>query len=84
MQSRKKILTGLVTSDKMTKTIVVKVESSKKHLLYEKSFKVYKKFKAHDEKEAASSGDTVRIVESRPYSKEKKFRLLDIVTKVKA
>jgi len=79
INSRRKILEGRVSSTKMKKTIVVKVERIKKHPVYKRNFSVYKKFKAHDEKEEARDGDFVKIVESRPYSKDKKFRLLHVV-----
>lgn len=81
MRSRRKILQGVVTSCKMKQTIVVKVDRTKKHKVLKKSFKDYKKFKAHDEKEQAQEGDVVRIVESRPYSKEKKFKLLKVLNR---
>ena len=81
IKSRKKILEGYVLSAKMNKTIVVKVERISKHLLYKKISKSYKKFKVHDEKQQAKEGDLVRIIESRPISKEKKFRLIKVFDK---
>jgi len=75
------VLTGKVISDKMNKTIVVEVEYLKKHSLYRKSIRRHKHFKAHDEENACKVGDTVRIEESRPISKEKHWRLLEIVQK---
>lgn len=77
-RNKRKILTGIVTSDKMEKTITVQVESYKKHRLYGKRVKQSSKFAVHDEANAANIGDTVRIVETRPLSKNKYFRLLEI------
>ncbi len=79
MRERRRILEGEVTSTKMQKTIVVKVERLKKHPVYKKVLRKYKKFKAHDEKEEAKMGDIVRIRESRPYSKDKHFELIEII-----
>jgi small subunit ribosomal protein S17 len=78
---RKKEFTGTVVSDKMAKTIVVKVLLKKKHPKYDRIVKTYNKFKAHDESNSAHMGDTVKIIQSRPISKDKFFRLLSIVTK---
>ncbi len=78
-KSRKRILEGIVVSDKMDKTIVVEVKRKFLHNLYKKTVTKRKKFKAHDEKNEAKVGDRVRIIESRPYSKEKKFSLLEVV-----
>ncbi len=75
-KSNKRILQGEVVSDKMQKTIVVKVSSRKMHRLYKKYITVSKKYKAHDENKEAHVGDIVRIIESRPISKEKCWRLL--------
>ena len=72
---------GKVVSDKMDKTIVVAVETYKKHELYHKRIKYTKKFKAHDETNEAKIGDTVRIMETRPMSKDKRWRLVEIVEK---
>ncbi len=76
---RKRILEGIVVSDKMDKTIVVEVRRKFLHHLYKKTVTKRKKFKAHDEKNEAKVGDRVKIIESRPYSKEKKFNLLEVV-----
>ncbi|UCG35135.1 MAG: 30S ribosomal protein S17 [Candidatus Omnitrophota bacterium] len=76
---RGKVLEGQVLSDKMDKTIVVSVSKHLSHHLYKKSVTIKKKYKVHDEENKAKVGDRVRIVESRPYSKEKQFRLLEIV-----
>ncbi len=71
---------GRVVSNKMQKTIVVSIESLKKHRIYKKTFKVTKKFKAHDENNDAKIGDIVRIEETRPLSKEKRWKLVEILT----
>ncbi|WP_067621091.1 30S ribosomal protein S17 [Alicyclobacillus acidiphilus] len=72
---------GKVVSDKMDKTIVVAVEENIKHPLYAKTVRRTKKFKAHDEANEAKIGDTVRIMETRPLSKDKRWRLVEIVEK---
>jgi small subunit ribosomal protein S17 len=72
---------GKVVSDKMDKTIVVAVENYKKHELYHKRIKYTKKFKAHDEQNEAKVGDKVRIMETRPLSKDKRWRLVEVVEK---
>ncbi|KFZ39532.1 MULTISPECIES: 30S ribosomal protein S17 [Thermoactinomyces] len=77
--SRRKVRVGKVVSDKMDKTIVVAVETYKKHPLYGKRVKYTKKFKAHDEENRAKVGDVVRIMETRPLSKDKRWRLVEIV-----
>jgi len=79
----KKIYTGLVVSDKMQKTIVGSITSRRLHKLYKKYITRSKKIKAHDEKNEAHIGDTVRVIESRPISKEKCWRLLEIVERAK-
>lgn len=78
-RNQRKVLTGRVVSDKMDKTITVVVETYKKHSLYGKRVKASKKYKAHDEQNQAKIGDTVRIMETRPLSKDKRFRLVEIV-----
>lgn len=80
-KSNRLVLQGKVVSDKMDKTIVVEVEYLKKHRLYKKPIRRHSKFKAHDEDNSAKIGDVVRIEECRPYSKEKHFRLVEIVKK---
>ena len=72
---------GVVVSDKMDKTIVVLVETRKAHPLYRKVIKEYVKFYSHDEENAANTGDKVRIVETRPLSKKKRWRLVEVVEK---
>lgn len=79
--NNRKVQIGKVVSDKMDKTIVVAVETYKKHSLYHKRIKYTKKFKAHDENNEAKIGDTVRVMETRPLSKDKKWRLVEIVEK---
>lgn len=74
---------GVVTSDKMAKTITIKVSTKKLHPLYKKYVSRSKKYKAHDEKNEAKIGDTVRIVESRPISKDKCWRLVEIIARAK-
>ncbi len=80
-RGKRKILEGVVVSDKMQKTRVVVVERLKRHPLYGKVMRVYKRYKVHDEKETAQVGDRVRIIETRPLSKEKRFRILEIIKK---
>jgi small subunit ribosomal protein S17 len=82
-RSNKKIFTGKVVSNKMDKTIVITVDRRKLHSLYQKYVTVTKKFKAHDAKNEANIGDVVRVIESRPLSKDKRWRLLEIVDRAK-
>lgn len=82
-RGRRKVRVGLVVSDKMDKTITVKVEDFIRHPLYGKRVKRSKKFKAHDENNICSMGDRVRIMETRPLSKDKRWRLVEIVEKAK-
>jgi small subunit ribosomal protein S17 len=82
-RNRRKTRVGLVVSDKMDKTIVVAVEDFVRHSLYGKAVKRTKKFKAHDEANQCNIGDKVRIMETRPLSKDKCWRLVNIVEKVK-
>ena len=79
----RKTRVGVVSSNKMDKTITVKVERKIKHPLYGKFLKKTTSFHAHDEKNECSIGDTVRIMESRPMSKTKRWRLVEVVEKVK-
>jgi len=74
-------VTGVVTSAKMEKTIIVKVTRMVQHKLYHRVIRVSKKFYAHDEERKARQGDTVRIVETRPLSKLKRWRLAEVVTR---
>jgi small subunit ribosomal protein S17 len=74
---------GIVTSDKMNKSVVVMVERRVKHPKYGKFVKLSSKFMAHDEKEEAHIGDTVRISETRPLSKLKRWRLVEVIERAK-
>jgi small subunit ribosomal protein S17 len=80
-RNQRKVYTGRVVSDKMDKTVTVVVETYKKHSLYGKRVKYSKKFKAHDELNEAKTGDVVRIMETRPLSATKRFRLVEVVEK---
>ncbi|MCX7816586.1 MAG: 30S ribosomal protein S17 [Syntrophales bacterium] len=82
-RGKRKTLQGVVVSNKMDKTIVVKVERLTKHPVFHKYVRRYKKYKAHDEKNECNIGDRVLIVESRPLSKEKRWRLRAILEKAK-
>ena len=79
----RKTRTGKVVSDKMDKTIVVAVENHVKHPLYKKIVKNTYKLKAHDENNECKKGDTVKVMETRPLSKDKRWRLVEIVEKAK-
>ena len=79
----RKMKTGLVTSNKMAKTITVEVERKVKHPIYGKFVKKTSRFHAHDEKNECSIGDLVKIAETRPLSKTKRWRLVEVVEKVK-
>ena len=82
-RNERKTRLGKVVSDKMDKTIVVAIEEVVQHKLYKKSVKRTVKFKAHDENNDAQIGDRVQIMETRPLSKEKRWRLVQIVEKAK-
>ena len=82
MKERRKQLTGHVISDKMDKTVVVQIERLSRHPRYGKVLRVRKKYKAHDERNDCGVGDLVRIVESRPLSREKRWRVEEIVKRV--
>ncbi len=79
----RKVRTGKVTSNKMDKTIVVAIENHVKHPLYNKIVKRTYKLKAHDEKNECNIGDTVKVMETRPLSKDKRWRLVEIVERAK-
>ena len=81
MKEQRKRLVGRVTSDKMDKTVVVTVERLQRHRLYKKVIRRARKFKAHNEGNTARQGDLVRIVESRPLSREKRWVVEDILEK---
>ena len=82
-RGNRKVRSGTVVSDKMDKTVVVAVETLVKHPLYKKQMKKTTKFKAHDENNECGIGDKVRIMETRPLSKDKNWRVLNIVEKAK-
>lgn len=82
-RNNRKVISGRVVSDKMEKTVVVAVETFKTHPIYKKRYKNTKKFKVHDENNEAGLGDVVRAMETRPLSKDKRFRLVQIVEKAK-
>ncbi len=82
-RNMRKTEVGKVVSDKMDKTIVVAIENSVKHPLYKKIVKRTIKFKAHDENNECRVGDKVRIMETRPLSKDKRWRLVEIIEKAK-
>ena len=82
-RGQRKVRLGTVISDKGEKTIIVQVGTSKAHRLYKKTVQQRTKFKVHDEKNECGVGDLVRITETRPISKEKRWRLLEIVEKAR-
>lgn len=81
IRHKRKMRIGIVVSDKMDKTITVRVDKVTHHPIYGKLIRGQVKFKAHDEKDVAKVGDTVRIEESRPISKTKRWRLVEVVKK---
>jgi small subunit ribosomal protein S17 len=83
VRNLRKIRVGVVTSDKMDKTITVAVERKVKHPIYGKFVKKTTKFHAHDEKQECAIGDVVKIMETRPLSKTKRWRLVEVVEKAK-
>lgn len=83
MRGRRKVRVGMVVSDKMDKTLVVNVERRVQHPLYGRIVKRTKRLKVHDEENQGRVGDRVRIMETRPLSKQKRWRLVDIVEKAK-
>jgi len=82
-RGNRKVRIGTVTSDKMDKTITVSVETVGQHPLYKKTIKTSKKYKAHDEANDAKIGDVVKIMETRPLSKDKRWRLIEVVRRAK-
>lgn len=82
-RGNRKVRTGTVVSDKMDKTVVVAVETLVTHPLYKKQLKRTSKFKAHDENNECGQGDVVKIMETRPLSKDKRWRVLSIIEKAK-
>ncbi len=83
-QANKKTMTGVVVSNKMDKTLVVKVERRFSHPVFKKVVKTTKKYKVHDEKNECLEGDFIRIQETRPLSKEKRWRLLGVISREKS
>ena len=83
VRGMRKTRTGVVVSDKMDKTIVVAIRTRVKHPLYGKIMNRTRKFKVHDEENQCGMGDTVRIMETRPLSKDKRWRLVEIIEKAK-
>ena len=83
-QVNKKTMMGVVVSSKMDKTVVVKVERRFSHPIFKKVVKTTKKYKVHDEKNECVEGDSIRIQETRPLSKEKRWRLLGIISREKS
>lgn len=79
----RKVRTGKVVSDKMDKTVVVAVETFTKHKLYNRTIRQTKKFKAHDEENACRIGDKVKIMETRPISRDKRWRVAEVIEKTK-
>jgi small subunit ribosomal protein S17 len=82
-QNLRKVRVGRVVSDKMDKTIVVAVETLVRHPLYQRTVRRTRKFKAHDEQNTCRIGDRVRIMETRPLSKDKRWRLIEILERTK-
>ncbi|MGV8057392.1 MAG: 30S ribosomal protein S17 [Smithellaceae bacterium] len=82
-QGNKRTIKGVVTSDKMDKTIVVKAERLVKHSVFQKYVRKHVKYKAHDEQNQCKVGDTVLIIEARPMSKDKRWRMLEILERAK-
>jgi small subunit ribosomal protein S17 len=83
MRDQRKRLVGVVTSDKMDKTVIVETTTTKRHPVYGKVMRVRKKFKAHDENNDAKVGDRVEIIESKPISRHKRFMVTSIVERAK-
>jgi small subunit ribosomal protein S17 len=81
MQGKRRTKVGHVVSDKMDKTVVVSVERLRRHPIYKRVVRLSSKFKAHDEENSARVGDTVRIEESRPLSREKRWTVVEIVAR---
>ena len=81
MEEKRKVRIGYVVSDKMDKTVVVAIETLKRHPIYKKTFKKVVKYKAHDENNKCRLGDKVKIVETRPLSRQKRWRVAEIITR---
>lgn len=83
LPKRRRELIGTVVSNKMQKTVVVGVQRLARHRVYEKVIRHYKKYKAHDEESKAKVGDVVRMMETKPLSKEKRWRVVEVLSKQK-
>jgi len=81
MATQEKAQVGTVVSTKMDKTVIVRVDRQKRHRLYRKTLRTTQRYKAHDEKNECTLGDIVRISETRPLSREKRWRVVEIITK---
>jgi small subunit ribosomal protein S17 len=81
MASQEKLQTGTVVANKMDKTVVVRIDRHKRHRLYGKTIRVTRRYKAHDEKNECRLGDVVKIAETRPLSREKRWRVVEVVVK---
>ena len=84
MTGKRKVLDGRVVGTKMAKTVVVNVETTSQHRLYNKIMRTHKKYLAHDEDESCRDGDLVRIEESRPLSRRKRWRVIEIVRRARS
>ena len=84
METKQKTRVGRVVSNKMEKTVVVAVETARHHPIYKKTIKRVVKYKVHDAKKECGPGDIVRIIESRPLSREKRWRVIEVLTKKEA
>jgi small subunit ribosomal protein S17 len=82
-RGRRKVRTGVVMSDKMDKTVLVRIDRSFRHPLYQKTVKRSSKLAAHDEQNDAHEGDTVRVMETRPLSRTKRWRVVEVVERAK-
>jgi small subunit ribosomal protein S17 len=82
-RGERKVRTGVVVSDRMDKTVIVRIESQKRHPLYGKTVRRSSRFAAHDEANEAHVGDVVRVIETRPLSKSKRWRVVEIVEKAR-
>ena len=82
-RTKKKLRVGMVVSDKMNKTVVAQVEMLKKHPVYKKYIRRSKRYKVHDEQNEAKLGDTISFVETRPISKDKSWKLVDVLERAK-
>lgn len=82
-RGRRKSQVGVVSSDRMAKTVVVRIETVSRHPLYKKTIRRYSALKAHDEQQTARVGDRVRIVETRPLSRDKRWRVVEILERAR-